>query len=93
MDIMILANHIGYGMNGGEHLQSEGLIHGHDDLHKMNLPDVSDSNYFDDAKRYVDRYGNSDLAIFFMMRTGIMNTMYSLGFNNFCLKLFEDVWT
>jgi uroporphyrinogen decarboxylase len=76
---------------GGEHLQSDGLINSREDLHKVRLPDVSDPNYFDDAKRYVDRYGKSDLAIFFMMRTGIMNTMYSLGFNNFCLKIFDDV--
>jgi len=80
-----------YDEDGGEHLQSEGRIHNRDDLHKMKLPDVSNPNYFDDAKRYVDRYGNSDLAIFFLMRTGIMNTMYSLGFNNFCLKIFDDV--
>jgi len=77
--------------DGGEHLQSEGRIHSHDDLPKMKMPDVSDPSYFDDAKRYVDRYGDSDLAMFFMMRTGIMNTMYSLGFNDFCLKIFDDV--
>ncbi len=80
-----------YDEDGGEHLQSEGLINRRDDLHIMKLPDVTDPNYFDDAKRYVDRYGKSDLAVFFMMRTGIMNTMYSLGFNNFCMRLFDDV--
>jgi len=77
-----------YDEDGGEHLQSEGLINNYDDLSKMKLPDVSDPGYFDDAKRYVDRYGKCDLAIFFMMRSGIMNTMYSLGFNDFCLKKF-----
>lgn len=80
-----------YDEEGGAHLQSEGLIDGWDDLHKIKMPDLNKPGYFDGAKRYVDRYGTSDLAIFFYMRTGMMNTIYSLGFSNFCDKVLNDV--
>lgn len=80
-----------YDEDGGAHLQSEGLVNDWNDLHKIEMPDLSAPCYFDDAKQYVDRYGKSDLAVFFMMRTGMMNTIYSLGFSNFCRAVIDDV--
>ena len=79
------------GADGREILTDEGLIHTDADLDKMILPDLSDESYFDDAKRYIDTYGNQDLAIFFGIRPGMMNTIYSMGWMDFSIALAENV--
>ena len=79
------------GADGREILTDEGWIRTNADLDKMVLPDLSDESYFDDAKRYIDTYGNQDLAIFFSIRPGIMNTIYSMGWMDFSIALAENV--
>jgi len=76
---------------GVEHLQSEGLIKTQKDMHKFILPDLTAPGYFDKAKQYMDRYGDSGLAIFASMRTGMMNTIFSMGLVEFSVALFEDI--
>ncbi|MGD9137130.1 MAG: uroporphyrinogen decarboxylase family protein [Desulfobacterales bacterium] len=79
------------GADGREILTDEGLIQTDADLDKMILPDLSDESYFDDAKRYIDAYGNQDLAIFLGVRPGMMNTIYSMGWMDFSIALAENV--
>jgi len=77
--------------NGREHLLGEGHIQGESDLDKMVLPDLKKKNYFDEAKKYVDTYGNHDLAIFCGLRPGMMNTIYSMGWMDFSMALYDNV--
>ena len=79
------------GAYGREILTDEGLIKTAADLDKMVLPDLSDETYFNEAKRYIDTYGNHDLAIFFGIRPGMMNTIYSMGWMDFSIALAENV--
>ena len=76
---------------GVEHLQSEGLIKTQKDMGKFILPDVTAPGYFDKAKQYMDQYGDSGLAIFGSMRTGMMNTIFSMGLVEFSIALFENI--
>jgi len=76
---------------GVEHLQSEGLIKTPDDMHKFLLPDVTAPGYFDKAKRYMDACGKSDLAVFGSMRSGMMNTIFSMGLMDFSMALFKNL--
>jgi len=77
--------------DGVEHLQSEGLIKTPDDMDKFILPDVTVPGFFDKAKRYMDTYGKSDLAVFGSMRTGMMNTIFSMGLTEFSIALFQNL--
>ncbi|MCP4630532.1 MAG: hypothetical protein GY850_44525 [bacterium] len=76
---------------GREQLLGEGLIQGENDLEKMVLPDLKKKNFFDEAKKYVDTYGNQDLAIFCGLRPGMMNTIYSMGWMDFSMALYNNV--
>ena len=76
---------------GVEHLQSEGLIKSEKDLGLFILPDVTKPGYFDKAKRYMDRYGNSGLAIFAGLRTGMMNTIFAMGLVEFSMALYKNM--
>lgn len=76
---------------GVEHLQSEGLIKTEADMDKFILPDLSAPGYFDQAKRYVDENGRADVAIWCSMRTGMMNTVFSMGLMDFSRALFTNV--
>jgi uroporphyrinogen decarboxylase len=79
------------GVDGRELLTDEGLLRSDDDLDKMMLPDLKDDAFFDEAKKYLDRYGNEDLAIFCGLRPGMMNTIYSMGWMDFSIALAENV--
>jgi hypothetical protein len=77
---------------GAAHLLGEGLIKNEKDLGKifvLNNPDQP--GYLDKAKRYVNRFGSSDLAIFAAMRTGMMNTLFSMGLMEFSMALYKNV--
>lgn len=76
--------------NGVAHLQSEGFIKTDTDLDKFILPDVDAPGYFDKAKAYMDKYGNSDLAVFASLRTGMMNTIFSMGLADFSYALYDN---
>lgn len=75
---------------GAEHLQGEGFIQSRRDLHKLVLPDLDAPEHFDPARRYLDRYANRDLAIWCSLRTGMMNTIFSIGLEPFSMALYDD---
>jgi uroporphyrinogen decarboxylase len=77
---------------GAAHLLGEGLIKSEKDFEEIFvLTDPNKPGYFNKAKRYVDRFGNSDLAIFAGMRTGMMNTIFSMGLMEFSTALYGNV--
>ena len=78
------------GSDGREHLTDEGFIQTDNDLHRMVLPDLSD-DFFDEARQFIDTYGNKDLALFCGLRPGMMNTIYSMGWMGFSIALAENV--
>ena len=78
------------GSDGAEHLQGEGLIKTGADLDKMVFPDPGAPGFFDTAKRFIDDYGNSDLALFAGFRTGMLNTMFSMGMMGFSMALHQN---
>ncbi len=78
--------------HGVAHLQGEGLITNEKEYNEFFiLSDPKQADFFDKAKRYVDRYGDSDLAIFAGMRTGMMNTIFSMGLVGFSYALYKNV--
>ena len=79
------------GADGREHLTDEGFIQTNNDLPRMVLPDLKKGDYFDDARQFIDTYGNKDLAIFCGLRPGMMNTIYSMGWMGFSIALAENV--
>lgn len=76
--------------DGVEHLQSQGLIRTEADMDKFVLPNADAPGYFDKAARYMDRFGKSDLAVFAGLRTGMMNTIFSMGLMDFSYALFKN---
>jgi len=74
---------------GGDHFQGEGLIKKETDFKKMRMPDPKDESYYDDAKRYIDKYGASGLALYPVFRTGMLNVIYSIGLVDFSYALFQ----
>lgn len=78
--------------HGAAHLQGEGLIKNEKDFEEIFvLTDPGQPGYFDKAKRYVDRFGKGDLAIFGGMRTGMMNTIFSMGLVAFSMALYRNL--
>jgi hypothetical protein len=78
--------------HGVAHLQGEGLITNEKEYNEVFiLTDPNQAGYFDKAKRYVDRFGGSDLAIFAAMRPGMMNTIFSMGLMGFSMALYGNV--
>lgn len=79
------------GSDGKEHLQGEGLIKTEQDLDKMIFPDLKDEAYYDDAKRFIEMYGKDDMALFAVFRTGMMNTLFSMGMLGFAIGLYKNI--
>lgn len=77
---------------GVAHLQGKGLVTNEKEYNEnFILTDPNQTGYFDKAKQYVDRFGGSDLAIFAGMRTGMMNTIFSMGLVEFSYALYDNV--
>ena len=77
---------------GHVHYLAKGRLKTLEDVEKAEFPNLSDDSIFDGAKRFVDRYGDSGLALFFGMRPGVMNTIYSLGWQGFAEALSDRPW-
>ena len=75
------------GSDGKDHLQGEGLIKTDADLSKMVFPDVKAPGFFDEAKRFIDQYGDEDLALFAGFNTGMLHTIFSMGIMDFSMAL------
>jgi uroporphyrinogen decarboxylase len=66
----------------------EGLIKTEEDLHLMEFPDPKDDRLYDAAKRFVDRHGKNDLAIYAAMRPlGLFNVIFSMPMMDFAIAL------
>ena len=79
------------GADGETHFLGEGIIRTCDDLKKIVLPDSRDEAYYDPAKRFVERYRDSDLALCAGLRPfGIFNVIYSMPMMDFAVALQDD---
>lgn len=76
---------------GRVHYLGQGLIKSESDLDKMNFCDPYEEACYDDAKRFIDRYGKTDLALYAGMRLGMMPTIYSLGWMGFAEALYDNI--
>ena len=69
----------------------EGLIKSEKALSLMTLPDPHDESYYDAAKKFVEQYGDSDLALYAALRPfGLFTTIFSMGYIDFSYALYEN---
>ena len=61
----------------------KGLIKSEKDIGQMDFPDPHDDRTFEKAKRFVERYGKTELALYAGLRGGMMGTIFSLGWEGF----------
>jgi uroporphyrinogen decarboxylase len=81
-----------YGLTGETEFIGEGLIRTEKDLDKIVLPDPRSASFYDPAKRFMDKYHHSDLAIYAGLRPfGMFNTIYSMPMMDFAVALYENI--
>ena len=81
-----------YGLTGETEFIGEGLIRTENDLDKIVLPDPHDESFYDPAKRFMEKYHDSDLAIYAGLRPfGMFNTIYSMPMMDFADALYENI--
>lgn len=81
-----------YGMTGETEFIGEGLIRSEKDLDKIVLPNPHDEHFYDSAKRFMEKYHNSDLAIYAGLRPfGMFNTIYSMPMMDFADALYDNI--
>jgi len=81
-----------YGMTGETEFVGEGLIRSEKDLDKIVLPNPHDEDFYDPAKRFMEKYHDSDLAIYAGLRPfGMFNTIYSMPMMDFADALYENL--
>ena len=81
-----------FGMTGETEFIGEGLIRTEKDLDKIVLPNPHDDSYYDPAKRFMEKYHRSDLAIYAGLRPfGMFNTIYSMPMMDFAIALGENL--
>ena len=74
----------------GKEYLTEGLIKGEKDLAMVNLPDPDDGSFYDEAKRFVERYGRSGYALCVRTRLGASAMLNSMGLDNFSYNLIDE---
>jgi uroporphyrinogen decarboxylase len=67
-----------------------GLIKSDSDLKQMVFPDPSDDQFFDPAKKFVEKNSASGLAIYALCRFGISGVLYSMGLDGLSYALYEN---
>ncbi len=81
-----------FGMTGETEFIGEGLIRTDADLSKIVLPDPHDESFYDPAKRFMEKYHDSGLAIYAGLRPfGMFNTIYSMPMMDFAVALHYDL--
>jgi uroporphyrinogen decarboxylase len=81
-----------YGLTGETEFIGEGLIRSEKDLDKIVLPDPHDESFYDPAKRFMEKYHDSDLAIYAGLRPfGMFNTIYSMPMMDFAVALRDNL--
>ncbi|NIS70602.1 MAG: hypothetical protein GTO12_17155 [Proteobacteria bacterium] len=69
----------------------KGLVKTEKDLDRLTFCDPRDDRNYEEAKRFVERYGHEDLALYAGLRSGMMATIFSLGWEGFSDTLYENV--
>lgn len=81
-----------YGMTGETEFIGEGLIRTEKDLAKIVLPDPHDERFYDPAKRFMEKYHDSGLALYAGLRPfGMFNTFYSMPMMDFAVAVSENI--
>lgn len=75
--------------NGHEFLL-DGMIKRESDLHLMVFPDPADDSLYEPIKRFIDKYGNEELATFLYMAWGMDCVISSMGFEAFSEALYDN---
>jgi len=79
------------GVSGETEFIGEGLIRTEADLPKIVLPDPKEESFYDPAKRFLERYHGSDLALYAGLRPfGMFNTIYSMPMMDFAVALRDN---
>lgn len=76
--------------DGNVHYLGKGLIRKEEDLKMLVFPNLTEGNRLDSAKRFVDDYGQKDLALYCGIRPGIQPTYLSLGWFTFGESMMGD---
>lgn len=81
-----------FGLTGETEFIGEGLIQTDKDLDKIVLPNPHDDSFYDPAKRFMEKYHDSDLAIYAGLRPfGMFNTIYSMPMMDFAVALGDNL--
>ncbi len=75
--------------DGREYL-ADGLIKSEKDIKLMNFPNPGDPALYEPLKRFVEKYGKEEVALFVYMAWGIDCVLASMGFDAFARALYED---
>ncbi|MGI6036853.1 MAG: uroporphyrinogen decarboxylase family protein [Limnochordia bacterium] len=69
-----------------------GLIHGWDEIDflRSQLPDPEDPGFYQPLEEYLEKY-RGDYAAVVCLRAGIANAYLSMGMENFCFALYDDL--
>lgn len=73
----------------GRLFYGEGMIKTKTDLARLQLPDPYDESLYNGAREFVANKG--DYSAWFVTRAGVFPTMLSMGIQDFCMALSEDL--
>jgi uroporphyrinogen decarboxylase len=73
----------------GRLFYGEGMIQTEADLAILELPDPYDDALYAEAEKFVEQ--KDEYAAWFVTRIGIFPTMLSMGIENFCMALYENL--
>lgn len=74
----------------GMDIIEDGLIKNEADLEKVVLPDPEAEEFYEPARKFVDRFRDKGVALAVTTRLGISNTYLSMGIGHFSLLLYDN---
>jgi uroporphyrinogen decarboxylase len=81
-----------FGLTGETEFIGEGLIRTEQDLPKIVLPNPHHEDFYDPAKKFMEKYHASNLAIYAGLRPfGMFNTIYSMPMMDFAVALHHNL--
>lgn len=75
---------------GGKEFLIEGLIKDEDDLAMVKLPNPDGKAFYEDAKKFIDKYKGSGYALCARTRLGASAVLNSMGLDNFSYNLADE---
>ena len=78
--------------NQGTQSHGDGIIKTRDDLRKVKFPKLDD-NFFEYPKKFIERYGKLDYALYYRSRMGVSGVLNSMGLEGFSYAMMDDVKT